>query len=153
MSSKSAARWAFGAHLGTLEAVDPNGVARVVCEDNAPDGPIYAHSTVSLGSSDVGQRVVLVFEHADPSRPIVVGVLRNSSVAEKSAELSSPLANPVVEADGEKLVLTAQREIVLRCGEASITLTRAGKILIHGAYVLSRSSGVNKIKGGSVQIN
>ena len=41
----------------------------------------------------------------------------------------------------------------LRCGKASITLTRAGKVLIRGAYLLSRSSGVNRIKGGSVQIN
>jgi hypothetical protein len=34
-----------------------------------------------------------------------------------------------------------------------LTLTHAGKVLIRGAYVLSRSSGVNRIKGGSVQIN
>jgi hypothetical protein len=58
-----------------------------------------------------------------------------------------------VQRDGEQLTLTAQREIVLRCGNASITLTRAGKILIQGTYLLSRSSGVNRIKGGSVQIN
>ena len=44
-------------------------------------------------------------------------------------------------------------QIVLRCGEASITLTRAGKVLIRGAYVLSRSSGTNRIQGGSVEIN
>ena len=55
--------------------------------------------------------------------------------------------------DNERLVLTADKEIVLRCGKASITLTRAGKILIRGAYLLSRSSGVNRIKGGSVQLN
>jgi hypothetical protein len=42
---------------------------------------------------------------------------------------------------------------VLRCGKASITLTSAGKVLIRGTYVLSRSSGVNKIKGGSIQLN
>ena len=58
-----------------------------------------------------------------------------------------------VERDGERLTLTADREIVLRCGKASLTLTRAGKVLIRGAYLLSRSSGVNRIKGGSVQIN
>ena len=31
--------------------------------------------------------------------------------------------------------------------------TKAGKVILGGAYVLSRSSGVNRIKGGSVQIN
>jgi hypothetical protein len=55
--------------------------------------------------------------------------------------------------DGERLEFTASREMVFRCGEASITLTRAGKVLIQGCYLLSRSSGVNRIKGGSVQIN
>ena len=50
-------------------------------------------------------------------------------------------------------MLTAEHEIVLRCGKASLTLTRAGKVLIRGTYLLSRSSGVNRIKGGSVQIN
>ena len=58
-----------------------------------------------------------------------------------------------IDVDGERLVFTAKKEIVLRCGKASITLTRAGKILIRGAYLLSRSSGVNRIKGGSVKIN
>lgn len=55
--------------------------------------------------------------------------------------------------DGKKVIFDAKDEIVLRCGKASITLTRAGKILIRGAYLLNRSSGVNRIKGGSVQIN
>ena len=67
-----------------------------------------------------------------------------------SASQSKPVE---VKLDGQQLVLSAEQEIVLRCGEASITLTRAGKVLIRGAYLLSRSSGVNRIKGGSVQIN
>ncbi len=49
--------------------------------------------------------------------------------------------------------ISAEREIVLRSGAASLTLTQAGKVIIDGEYVLSRSRGVNKIKGGSVQIN
>jgi type VI secretion system secreted protein VgrG len=60
---------------------------------------------------------------------------------------------PDVEVDSEALTLSANREIVIRCGEASITLTRAGKILVKGKYLLGRSSGVNRIKGGSVQIH
>ena len=38
-------------------------------------------------------------------------------------------------------------------GIGRITLTKAGKVLIEGSYVLSRSTGVNRIKGGSVQLN
>ncbi len=55
--------------------------------------------------------------------------------------------------DGERVVLTADKEIVLKCGKASITLTRAGKVIIRGEYVLSRSAGVNQMKGGAVKLN
>ena len=49
--------------------------------------------------------------------------------------------------------MDAEREIVLRCGDSSITLTRAGKVIIKGKYILNRSSGYNKIKGAAVEIN
>jgi hypothetical protein len=58
-----------------------------------------------------------------------------------------------VDADGERMIVSAKEQLVLRCGKASITLTKAGKVLIKGSYLLSRSSGVNRIKGGSVQLN
>ena len=50
-------------------------------------------------------------------------------------------------------VTTASREIVLQCGRASIVLTRAGKVLVRGAYLSLRSSGMHRITGASVQIN
>jgi hypothetical protein len=64
-----------------------------------------------------------------------------------------PLVDRALPNVPERLELVAEREIVLRCGQASVTLTRAGKIILRGTYVLSRSSGVNRIAGGSVQIN
>ena len=66
------------------------------------------------------------------------------------AETALPVSTQV---DGERIVFDANKENVLWCGSASITLTRAGKILLRGKYILSRSSSVNRIKGGSVQIN
>jgi Domain of unknown function (DUF6484) len=58
-----------------------------------------------------------------------------------------------IRVDGKRVVIEGQEEIVLTCGESSITLTKAGKILIRGKYLVSRSSGVNRILGGSVQVN
>jgi len=101
---------------------------------------------VVLNESDAGSEIALVFENGNPTKPVILGRLQ-SHAAETPA-------NPVnVSLDGEQVTLSAKNEIVLRCGKASITLTRAGKIIIRGAYLLSRSSGVNRIKGGSVQIN
>ena len=51
------------------------------------------------------------------------------------------------------MVLEGHDEIVLKCGDASITLKRDGKVLLRGAYVETQATGVNRIKGGSVKIN
>jgi hypothetical protein len=53
----------------------------------------------------------------------------------------------------DELVFSAAKQITICCGESSITLTAAGKIILRGKYIVSRSSGVQRIKGGSVQIN
>jgi hypothetical protein len=103
-----------------------------------------ARSATSLCEADRGREAALLFEESDPSRPLVVGLIHCPAGA---SELR------VVTRDDERVVLRAEREIVLECGKASITLTRAGKVLIRGTYVLSRSSGVNMVRGGIVHVN
>ncbi len=93
---------------------------------------------------------MLLFEKNDPHNPIVLGLLEHWPSDTLQSSESQPVA---VSLDGAQITFSARNEVVLRCGKASITLTRAGKVLIRGAYVLSRSSGANRIKGGSVQIN
>ncbi|HTV18862.1 MAG TPA: hypothetical protein VMG12_09330, partial [Polyangiaceae bacterium] len=36
---------------------------------------------------------------------------------------------------GESVVLEGEREVILKCGDASLTLRRDGKAIIRGAYV------------------
>jgi len=136
-------------------------------------GPVRARATVPLDPATVEQSVVtgrgvtLVFENGDRRLPIVTGLLQPSEPATPFQELlvgrraaaASPAAagagRPLVEArlDGERLVLEGKREIVLKCGEASITLRRDGKMVLRGAYVETYAREVNRIKGGSVKIN
>lgn len=111
---------------------------------------IAALLAVDLDTRHLGSEVVLHFDQGDPMRPIVLGRIRGRRSS--STEGISP-RQVGVDADGERLVLHADREITLRCGKASITLTSAGKVLIQGTYVSSRASGVQRIKGGSVQVN
>lgn len=108
---------------------------------------LAARSAVPLRRAQKGQSAVLLFENGDLRLPLIMGMLG------PAAEPAAPATTPTVLADGERQIIEAAREIVLRCGDASITLTRAGKVIIKGRYVLSRSSGVNKIKGASVDIN
>lgn len=145
-----------GIALGELVEVDAADGARVDYAGNPAGRPLAAASTVALTAADVGKTVALGFAGADPLRPIVLGTIwrpEEAAVEPATDGLARPARAGDVRPDRERLVIEADREITLRCGKASITLTRAGKILLRGAYLLSRSSGANRIKGGSVQIN
>lgn len=129
--------------VGRLVRCGRGGDAVVDFAGNPFGRPVAARTTTTLDPAIVGGDVVLLFEEGDPARPIVVGVIHPADAA----------PGVPAEVDGERVLITAEREIVLRCGEASITLTRAGKVLIRGTCVLSRSSGANRIKGAVVEIN
>lgn len=138
--------------IGELVAITDEGSTPLVVFAGQPGtAALRARSVVDLHGAHIGRSVVLMFEQADPARPIVMGVLRGAA-GWPQAEVPAP-AQVEVDADGERLLVSARTQMVLRCGKASITLTRAGKVLIQGSYVLSRSTGVNRVKGGAVQIN
>lgn len=138
-----------GVVIGVLVGFSCDFVPLVAFPGNPVHSAVKARSTTDLTSEDVGREVALLFESGDQYRPLVIG-----RVQKRVGEVTSPKSPSIeTEIDGERLTFSADREIVLRCGKASITLTRAGKVIIRGAYLLSRSSGVNRIKGGSVQIN
>lgn len=110
---------------------------------------VAAQSIVDLRREMVGARVVVLVDGNMPGQPVILGVIRDRG-RESQRCLRPPLQ---AEVDGQRIVIEAERELVLRCGEASITLTRAGKLLLKGNYILSRSTGYNKIKGAAVDIN
>ncbi|MEW6290752.1 MAG: DUF6484 domain-containing protein [Thermodesulfobacteriota bacterium] len=124
-------------------------------------GPLAARFAGSLDTEvlrravEDGREVLLAFEKNDPTCPVILDILQARIPEPKPKEEISfpPEELPELTIDGKKIALEAREEITLRCGKASITLTKAGKVIIRGAYVLNRSSGVNRIKGGSVQIN
>jgi len=131
-----------GIHLGTVDRVDDSGSAWVRLPRRKPSAAlrIAGVSVEQLRAAHVAGTTVVVAV-AGKSKLVVLGVL---AVGAASGE---------AQVDGRKLTLTGEEEVTLKCGKASITLTSAGKVLIKGEYVLSRSSGVNRIKGGAVQIN
>jgi hypothetical protein len=136
-----------GVVIGVLAGFDDDGQPLVAFPGNTIQTGCPARASAALSRDDIGREVALLFEQGDPARPLIIGRIQ------RPEEMKRPAQPVAAEVDGERIEFNAKREIVLRCGKASITLTRAGKILIRGAYVLSRSSGANRIKGGSVQIN
>ena len=140
-----------GAATARFHGVDLEDRPLVVGLPDLPHEIVPARTTVRLLRSQIGSSVVLLFEGGEVRRPIIVGVLQERGAAQDPASAPEQLVS--IQADDDRFVVSAEREIVLRCGDASITLTRAGKVLIKGTYILSRSSGYNKIKGAAVDIN
>jgi hypothetical protein len=55
--------------------------------------------------------------------------------------------------DGETLLLSAERQIELRCGKASLLLRADGRVVLSGTYVVSTSRGPNKVRGATISLN
>jgi Domain of unknown function (DUF6484) len=143
--------------VGTLAGLNDLGQP-LVRHPLEPSGRIVlARTTVPTTPDLVDREVVLTFEAGNIEKPIVLGFLwRTEERVPSEPPVPRPsTGRPIAQAilDGDQVVLSAEKEIVLRCGQASLTLTRAGKVLLKGTYVVSHSSGVNRIKGGSVLIN
>jgi hypothetical protein len=149
-----------GARVGWIAGVEGT-VPKVEWAGNRR-GPVAARSTVPLPAEALlaaaasRQGAVLLFEGGDPARPIVLGLLQAASETPLLDELLGAPARQVARdarVDGKRVVVEARDEIELRCGEASIVLRRNGRISIRGVELESRARGVQRIKGGKVEIN
>lgn len=98
-----------------------------------------------------GMRVLVGFLEGDEGRPVLLGLLDTPPPGAWMPAAQGPLAPE--EPAPRTLRLEGTEEIILECGKAKIHLRADGTVMVLGERVLSRSKGVNRIKGGSVQIN
>lgn len=129
--------------IGRVVGIGADGAPLVDFPDNPAGGPVSALATACYGEVPAGAAVALMFLSGDRARPLAIGVVAQHE----------PMPATAAPEPDERLTFTATREIVLQCGRASLVLTRAGKVLVRGAYVSLRSSGMQRITGASVQIN
>lgn len=150
-----------GVVIGMVMDVAKDGQIHVVFPGNPEEEAIPARATVPLSTRDIGAEVALVFEQGNPGSPIIVGRLlrpgdpmEDLDDGEQQVNIAPAPTTISVDNDAEEIVdIEGKEQVVIRCGRASITLTRSGKILLRGAYISSRSSGANRIKGGSIHLN
>ncbi len=139
-----------GAVLAAIVRIDRQGAPWVRVGGRKPVAArcLSTVTRATLSAALAERRTALVMlENGEPSLPIVIGVIGAS-------EATTSAAPPAVaKVDGKRVVLHGTEEVSLSCGQASITLTKEGKIVLRGAYVSSASTGMNRITGGSVQIN
>jgi len=138
-----------GGIVGTVVGFLDNGATPLVRYRGQREAvALPARTTVDLHGPHIERDVILIFEDGDPNRPIIVGCIRPAC-----GSSSNQTRQMEVESDGERLVVSAEHGLVLRCGKASVTLGADGTIVLRGVHVVSHAAGVNRIRGGSVQIN
>ncbi|OJH37378.1 DUF6484 domain-containing protein [Cystobacter ferrugineus] len=153
----------LGSRSGWLTGVDGTGRPLVDFEGNTA-GPVPAQLAVALDARALQeaagrrQKVVLLFENGDPRHPFLMACIQEPSPTPLLDELikqPTPETRRPTEAwvDGKRVTIEGQEEVVLKCGAASITLRRNGKVVIKGTYVETSATGTQRIKGGSVEIN
>lgn len=139
----------YGVITGQFLGFNKQQMPLVVFPGQDGTAAIEARTITQLYNAAFGSDVVLQFDQGDVSKPIVLGVIQNPQLP--TSEIDGQQLE--VDADGNRLQINAREQLILRCGEASITLTKAGKVLIKGNYLSSRATGTHRIKGGCVQIN
>lgn len=125
---------------GVVVDIHPNGVALVDFAANNSGLPVAARTCVPVGRLERQCSILLAFLDNDPAQPVIVGVLQPAAAAH-SAE------------PRQVTRISAEDQLVLECGEASIVLTRSGKIQIRGGYIVSEARGVNQINGAAIKLN
>ena len=156
-----------GPVVGRLIGVQ--GRMLLVTLPDAIDNPVETKSALGLSANECAQaiarsaEVLVVHEQNNPDRPIAVALLDAPTphvdmVLETSAEphpSNEPLQRAPFEVvvDGIPTPVEAKEQLVLRCGDASITLHANGRIVLKGNEIESHARGTNRIKGGSVRVN
>jgi hypothetical protein len=124
-----------GVHRAEIVGFGPDRRAKVLIPVLG-ETPLLAQSLVPVPAATLGRLAAVTMMD---DQPLILGLIEP--------------ATPLVEVDGETLQLEARRELVLRCGLASITMTADGRVTIRGTQLLSRSEGANRVQGATVQLN
>jgi|SRR6516162_7495093 hypothetical protein len=136
--------------IGRIVSIGLGGAPIVDFPENPAGEPVAAMATARYDLDAMGRNVALMFISGDPARPLAIGVVAHPGGRDQVDASTGAVQH---EDPPECLTLAATREIVLQCGRASIVLTRAGKVLVRGAYLSLRSTGMQRIIGASVHIN
>ena len=138
-----------GVAVATLLELLPDGKVRIALPTHGIAN-LCATPVCALNTLADCEQVAVMFEQGDTSRALVLGPMAGAP-AQAQAHEYAPTHEALI--DNERIVIEAEQEIELRCGEAALILTRDGRILLRGSDITSLASGTQRIRGGRVYIN
>ncbi|SIT59031.1 conserved hypothetical protein [Mesorhizobium prunaredense] len=137
-----------GVVIGLLLGFD-QGIPLVVFPGNPVEAALPANSLTELSSDMIGMEVALLFENANPRKPLIVGRI----VDPAKRQANSRRSDSHVVRDGETVKISSSERLELRCGKSVIIMEKDGHLTIRGTNLVSHASASNRIRGGSVNLN
>ena len=131
---------AFGVVVGEVVSRQPDGTLFVTYPKNT-HGPLQARTLQE--EVFCGAKVLLAFEMSAPGRPIILGIVHDRARVQ----------GRTIHFEADRIVLTANNELSLQCGESSIEARSSGVIHVKGKDVVSHATRTNKVRGATVRIN
>jgi len=96
---------------------------------------------VVLRDEDVGGEVALSFVGGDRQRPLLLG------------RIARPSRAGAATVHERELSFEADRQLSFRCGKSTLILRRDGRIELRGEELISEARGVNRVRGGRIDLN
>ncbi len=121
-----------GVVVGIITGLDEQNSPMVDFDCNVYKRPLSAASLVPIDKIHAGRKAALMFEQNRADKPVIMGLMHTRGQAE---------------------AITAEKELVIRCGKASIRLKENGDIVISGRELISRARKDNIIRGGTIHLN
>jgi len=114
-----------------------------ICVDYSQNvlGPLSAKTLVE--DLHLGAKVLLAFDGGDPTRPIILGILYDRAQTD----------GRTIHLKASRIILEAQDELLLTCGESAFEAHRNGRVDLKGRDVVSKATRTNKVRGCTVLIN
>ena len=143
----------LGARLRRGAVAGPMIDGRVRVREDC-SGRLFTCETLKLNAGPAlsfreGVDVAFISENGDEQTGFVLGII------ERPDAIPSSVASATIDRDGEASIIKiqARQRLELTCGRAALTMNADGTVVLKGTTVVSRASGLNKIRGAAVRIN
>ncbi len=162
--------WGAAVSVGIVtQNTDPKGMGRVrvTYPELGKDNEGWWARIASIGSGPekgclmmpvVGDEVLVAFEHNDVRRPYILGSVWNGKdkpgeLAQADGSLSIRSAKRVTAAAVNEMLLTSDRDITLRVGDATIRISESGEVTINATKIRMEASDTLDISvGGEMHV-
>ncbi|HLT36222.1 MAG TPA: DUF6484 domain-containing protein [Enhygromyxa sp.] len=145
--------------LGRIVEVDAAGRPRVSFVDRSGPPPIartigeVTRAQLEAACAE-GRPILLGFLDGRADAPVIMSLASMADLPAAPAPVEAEVrAEVVVDGEASVHVVEAREELLLRCGDATISLRADGTIKILGRDVTSWARRRQRIRGGSVAIN